>query len=138
MNFSGRVDGAREWESRSTDGLAAREREIAQAHDTKTTQGPTHVNLAFRENLAPRRGFRRGVGGARNDPGLSVKADWDSSALQGARYATWASNDEPWTRTTSTNKIDASQIMDALRSSRPVWKSTSELGYRRWRGAPEI
>jgi 2-succinyl-5-enolpyruvyl-6-hydroxy-3-cyclohexene-1-carboxylate synthase/pimeloyl-ACP methyl ester carboxylesterase/L-alanine-DL-glutamate epimerase-like enolase superfamily enzyme len=76
------------------------------------------VNLAFRENLAPRRGFRRGVGGARNDPGLSVKADWDNSALQGARYATWASHDEPWTRTTSTNKIDASQIMDVLRQSK--------------------
>ena len=91
---------------------------IAQAHDNETTQGPTHVNLAFRENLAPRRGSRRGVGGARNDPDLSVKADWDSSALQGARYATWASHDEPWTRTTSTNNVDASQIADVLRQSK--------------------
>ena len=103
--------------------MGERERTRAQAHDNKTTQGPTHVNRAFRENWAPRRGFRRGVGGARNDPGLSVKADWDSSALQGARYATWASNDEPWTRTTSTNNVDASRVADVLRSSRPVWKS---------------
>ena len=76
------------------------------------------MTRACRETRAPRRGFRRGVGGARNDPGLSVKADWDSSALQGARYATWASHDEPWTRTTSTNNVDASQIMDVLRQSK--------------------
>ena len=109
---SGRAEQARRRRARE------RARKIAQAHDNKTTQGPTHVNLAFRENLAPRRGFRRGVGGARNDPGLSVKADWDSSALQGARYATWASHDEPWTSTTSVNTIDASQIMDVLRQSK--------------------
>ena len=114
---SGRAEQARRRRGRE------RARKIAQAHDNKTTQGPTHVNLAFRENLAPRRGFRRGVGGARNDPDLSVKADWDNSALQGARYATWASHDEPWTRTTSANTIDASRVADVLRSSRPVWKS---------------
>ena len=58
---------------------------IAAAALREEDPGPTHVNLAFRENLAPRRGVRRGVGGARNDPDLSVKADWGTVPLYRAR-----------------------------------------------------
>ena len=54
----------------------ARERERAR-HDKKQ-------HRAQRTSWPSARIWRFRSGGARNDPGLSVKADWDSSALQGA------------------------------------------------------
>jgi len=80
--------------------------------------GPAHLNLAFRENLAPRRGARRGVGGAHNDPDLATGARWDTNCLKGARYAAWAASDAPWTSTPSAGAVDVASVGKVLRRAR--------------------
>ena len=115
MNFSGRVDARQECE---------RERERAKERARASTRQQNNTGPNAREPGLPREPgaaprFRRGVGGARNDPGLSVKADWDSSALYRARATRPGRHMmSPGRRTTSVNTIDASQIMDVLRQSK--------------------